>query len=251
VSERPSGTTLKKHKSQPPPPTSSPPGAEICSPLARTGLTAAQRASRRSSSTACCPLCPGTTTPRFAPIRGGSFVPPSNPQAGLAVRRRTDDAVRHVSSGQNPPPTSSPPGFGHRSSSRIGCPKRRTGVSPKENACQTPPPTLSPPGFGMQILKPDRLSVVGQTTLRGWIVLFGIFFGLKPGGCPTQDQRFCEARSIFKWILSLKPGGCPTSDRRNKRSKRAPCPKTKFHWTSLRSVRCLEFGVPATQGLFG
>jgi hypothetical protein len=41
VSERPLGTKLKKHKSQPPPPTSFPPGAEICSPLARTGLNAA------------------------------------------------------------------------------------------------------------------------------------------------------------------------------------------------------------------
>ena len=170
MSERPSGTTLKKHKSQhPPPPTSSPPGAEICSPLARTGLTAAQRASRRSSSAACCPLCPGTTTPRFAPIRGGSFVPPSNPRAGLAVRRRTDDAVRNDSSGQNPPPTSSPPGFGH--DPQAGLAVRNAGLaSPQKRTHAKPLP---------------RLCLLRVLACRSSSRI----------GCPSSDKRLCEAGS--------------------------------------------------------
>lgn len=170
MSERPSGTTLKKHKSQPPPPTSSPPGAEICSPLARTGLTAAQRASRRSSSAACCPLCPGTTTPRFAPIRGGSFVPPSNPRAGLAVR--TPDWRRYAKRFVRPKPsprlrllrvlaTDPQAGLAVRNAG-LASPQKRTHAKPLPRLCLL---------RGLACRSSSRI------------------------GCPSSDKRLCEAGS--------------------------------------------------------
>ena len=158
------------------------------------------KASKRSSSAACCPLCPGTTTPRFAPIRGESFVPPSNPQAGLAVR--TPDWRRCATNfvRQNPSPdfVSSgvlatilkPDWLSETPDWRL--PKRERMPNPSPDSVSSGVWHTDPhAGSAVRRRKNDSARLNRD---------FWDGFSLKPGGCPTQDQRFCEAGTIFSMV---------------------------------------------------